>query len=411
MPRLHQTASSFICLLALIAFLVLPARAADEPAVVKALYDTFAEVAGERPSHESLEMASDGTITITGLNVVMSAHQEDGIDVRQEMRTASTVLRDIKELSPGLYEIGAASFSDSVLTMGTPVETFVTVDFPTFDAVGWVVRGPELIKTGLDRLMAGQFIARDMKMPVMTVKAQGFAVDIKDAHYKWQGDPATGLGTWAFTIASVKVPEELLGMATGPFSPKALGYDTVDMSMTGVSSMGLTDELVDADADVTIALTEMGALTIAFKVGKIPPSLFDALQAAQKSPENVDVNALMGQTQSITIGGFKLRYDDASLVDRLLDQLAKTEGKTREALIGEAVQTGEFALLGFNSPEFTAQAKAAVQAFLENPGWLQIEAAPDAPVSITQFLQMMGSPAEALKLLKVNVTSGPPAAE
>lgn len=407
MLRLYRTAGSFFGALALIVLLALPAGAADEPAVITALYDTFAEVAGERPAHENLEIASDGTITITGLSVVLSAHQEDGVDVRQEMRAANTVLRDIKQLSPGLFEIGAASFTDTVITVGTPVEAFAVVNVPTFEAAGWIVRGPELIKTGLDRMMAGQFVARDTKMPLLTVKALGFNVEVKDAHYRWQGDPSTGLGTWAFSIASVALPEELMSGLTGPFSPQALGYGAVNMSMNGTSSLGLVENLAETDTDVTISLSEMGALTIAFEVGKIPLGLFDALQAAQKAPESLDVNTLMAQAQTITIGGLRIRYDDASLVTRLLDQLVKTEGKTREALIAEAVQTGEFALLGFNTPEFTAQAKAATQAFLENPGWIQFEVAPDTPVSVNQFMQLLGSPAEALKLLKVSVSSGP----
>ena len=411
MQHMYSTIIQAARVLAVLAILACPALAADEPPVIKALYDTFEEVTGDRPKHDSLEVASDGTITLKGANIVLSAHQTDGEDIRQEFRIEEAVLSDIRELDAGLYEIGKASIKHAVTLVSSPTVTFMRGSMPVIEAEGLIVRGPERIKTPLDRWLASQLLARTASMPLLSVSIDTLSFDIHDLHYAWTGDAATGLGEWTFEIGSFLLPEDIASSNEGPFSLQDLGYDKLEAGMAGKSSIGLTGELVDLGFEFSLVLKDMGAITLGADLGGVQQQFIQLMHSMRDAPENVNVDQAMAMGQTITIKHFKLRYDDASLTGRVIDHQAEKEGKSREQVIAEAVQAGEFGLMGFDTPEVAAQAKAALEAFLNNPGWIQFEAHPAEPVSVDQFMQSMGTPAEAAKLLNIQITSGPPAAE
>ena len=108
----------------------------EEPPVVKALYDTFAEVGGERPSHQSLTTGSDGKITITGVKILMQNQQHDGQDVRQELSADELVLGDVKELSEGMFEAGSMTMKNAVISVTTPEAEAVSITMPVMQAEG-----------------------------------------------------------------------------------------------------------------------------------------------------------------------------------------------------------------------------------------------------------------------------------
>ena len=97
---------SLVVMITLIAFVTVPARAEDEPAIIKALYDTFFEMSGTRPSHDTLVTDADGNITITGLKMLMQNFQQEGEDIRQDLTAARMVIKDVSELSEGMFEAG-----------------------------------------------------------------------------------------------------------------------------------------------------------------------------------------------------------------------------------------------------------------------------------------------------------------
>jgi hypothetical protein len=397
--------------LVVLALLAWPTLAADEPPVIKAWYDTFEEVAGDRPTHDSLEVADDGTITLKGVNIVLSAHQTDGEDIRQEFRIEEAVLSDVRELDTGLFEIGKASIKHAVTTVSSPTVTFMQGSMPVIEAEGLIVRGPERITTPLDRWLASQLLARAANVPLLSIGIDTLSFDVHDLRYSWKGDVATGLGEWTFEIGSFLLPEEMIAANDGPFSLQDLGYVKLEAGIAGKSSIGLTGELVDLGFEVSLVLKDMGTFTFGADLGGVQQQFIQLMQAMRDAPESVDVDQAMAMGQTITVKYFKLRYDDNSLAGRVLDYQAQKEGKPREQIIAEALEAGEFGLMGFNTPELVAQAKAALEAFLNNPGWIQFEARPAVPISVEQFMQSKGTPADAAKLLNIQISAGPPAAK
>ena len=132
------------------------AWAEEEPPIVKALYDTFAELGGERPSHQTLTVGSDGKITITGVKILMQNLQQNGEDVRQDLVADELVLASVKETSDGLFEAGRMSMKNAVMTVTTPeVETF-KITMPILQAEGAYIRSPSTLKTALDRITSGR---------------------------------------------------------------------------------------------------------------------------------------------------------------------------------------------------------------------------------------------------------------
>ena len=404
----YNAASRLFFLFAFLVMALVPVRAQEEPPVIKALYDTFAEIGGERPSHDTLSIDGDGTITISGLHLVLSNFQQEGEDIRHEMTVAEAVLSGVKELEAGLFEVSSMTLKKVKVSISSPAVSVVGSSMPVMQLSGTIIRSPEHIKTPLDRWMASQLLAREGTVPLLTVNVADWSFDAHDLSYSWNGDPRTGLGEWTYSVGTIVFPDGLAQMAEGPMSLKDLGYEKVRLSLAGKSSVGITNDLISIGFDTTFSFKDMGAFTIEVGLGGIQLGLIETAQAIRESPNSIDVGGLMGQAQTITIGRFKLRYDDASLVDRVFAYLEKKEGKTRDELIGEAVEMSDFGMMGLNTPEFAKQAREALRTFLQKPGWIQFEAKPAQPVAVSQLMQLFGAPSEVVKLLGLSVTAGPP---
>lgn len=382
------------------------AWAQEEPPVVKALYDTFAELGGERPSHKSLTTGSDGTITITGLKLLMQNYQQDGEDVRQELVADEVIISDIKSTSEGFFEAGSLMMKNSVISVTTPeIETFKMI-VPVMQAKGAYIRSPETLKTNLDRVFAQSFLAREFSAPLVTLSAGEWSLDVHDAKFTWNGDPKTFMGETIYSVGGIELPASTLDELGMQPSLKELGYDALVIGVTGRANMKMPAAHLEIDGDSSVLARDMGAFTTSGAVGGIQPALLEAAQAVQETPNSIDMGAMMAMLQSITIGHIKIRYDDVSLAERLLTYFEKLQKKSRAEIVADSVAMSEFGLVGLSSPELSAQSKAALETFLTKPGWIEFELRPDVPIAASQIMPLLGTPAEIVKLLKVKITAG-----
>ncbi|MGI9462995.1 MAG: hypothetical protein ACR2OM_03600 [Aestuariivirgaceae bacterium] len=397
---------STLLVVVMVLFAGLPLRAAEEPAVVKALYDTFEELGGERPSHQSLSSDADGTITITGLKLLMQNFQQDGEDVRQDLTADSMVLKDVSTLSEGLFEVGTMTTRNAVISVTTPQAETIRMTVPVVEAKGAFIRAPNTLKTSLDRMFAQSFLAKSATTPLVTISAGQWSMDVHDLKFSWNGDPKTFMGESTYSVGSIQLPASMLADAGMSPSMKDLGYEDLDFGATGRADMQLPKEHIEVEGDTSLLARDMGAFSISAMIGGIQPSLLEAAQAVQEAPNSIDMNAMMVMLQTITVGHLKFRYDDASLAERLLAWYEKTENKTRDQIIAEIVATSDFGLVALNSPELSAQVKTAIDTFLRKPGWIQFELRPATPVPASQIMPLIGTPAEVVKLLNPSVTAG-----
>lgn len=382
------------------------AWAQEEPPVVKALYDTFAELGGERPTHQSLTSAGDGTITITGMKILMQKMQQDGQDVRQELTADELILSNGKEISEGLFEVDDMSMKNAVISMTTPEVETINITMPVMHAKGAFIHAPSSLKTGLDRMFAQSLLARNYSIPLMTMTVSTFSLDFHDLNFKWDGDPKTFMGESLYSIGSAELPASTLDNFGMQPSLQDLGYEKLVFAMTGRANMQLPSETIEVDGDSSFLAREMGAFSSSGAVGGIQPSLLEAAQAVQEAPNSIDMNAMMAMLQTITIGHIKLRYDDVSLAERLLKYFEKLQKKSRDEIVADMVAVSDFGMVALNSPDLTAQAKAALRTFFTKPGWIEIEMRPDAPVAVSKLMALLGTPNEIVKLLKVTISAG-----
>jgi hypothetical protein len=123
--------------------------------------------------------------------------------------------------------------------------------------------------------------------------------------------------------------------------------------------------------------------------------------------KNVDVDfnapekALMSFT-AIEIVRAELRYEDDSLVPKLLKYFAQKENRSVDDFVKEKSEMFDQMISAQGGDKFSKEAAAAVKKFLKNPKKISISISPEKPVAVSQ---LMGTkdPQEAMKLLNLKV--------
>jgi hypothetical protein len=91
-----------------------------------------------------------------------------------------------------------------------------------------------------------------------------------------------------------------------------------------------------------------------------------------------------------------LRYDDKSLAGRVMDELAKQQGITREDYANQIAGALPFLLAALNNPEFQNQVAGALGTFLKQPQSLTVKLQPAAPISGQEIMEVLGSAPQTL---------------
>jgi hypothetical protein len=179
-----------------------------------------------------------------------------------------------------------------------------------------------------------------------------------------------------------------------------LGYETVQADLTAEFKWDPVTGVLDLPKlDITAA--DMGGVALAVQIGGLTKEVAEKLEAAKDNNEEA-----MAILQGLTLNSMRLRFDNASIVDRLLDQQAKAAGSDRAAVVGQ-LKTGLPMMLALlQNPEFQAKVAAAATEFLDNPVSLQAEAKPSTPVSMAQvFGTAVMAPQGLPQVLGLDVTA------
>jgi hypothetical protein len=182
-------------------------------------------------------------------------------------------------------------------------------------------------------------------------------------------------GSLAIEALEIAIPPEL-----GPFS---LGYTSLR------AGIGLSVEAETTAGDVNLrefrlALADVGALELALEMtGLGADPAVDAMRTGR-------------------LHGFTLRYTDAGLLGRALEEGAKQGGMRAEEL---RRQIAEAAPVLFSGPGAEGNV-AALRRFLDRPGTLEVSARPAAPVRFSDLEREGGAgPDRLMRLLNIGVTA------
>jgi hypothetical protein len=211
--------------------------------------------------------------------------------------------------------------------------------------------------------------------------------------------------------------EAISGNIHGDFSqskdPKAketlntLGLMTMDGTVTVKGSWNPKDGRLNL-AEESFDIKNVGKLNFAIDLSGYTTDFVKQLQevgkSAEKNNDSANGMAALGLLQQLTFNSMSIRFDDASISNKIMDYAAKQAGQPREAVMAQAKGMVPFMLMQLQDPEFATAASAALNAFLDNPKSLEIKAAPKEAVPFAILAATgMSSPAALVKQLGVSV--------
>lgn len=382
--------------------LALPARADEVPPAVQAMLDSMERQSSIKPSYQSLETDGSGNVTITNLSLNKPA--ANGAPAINTV-VGKIVIEGIADQGDGLYEIGTATFSGFKADLGG--EGFaMTVEMPEGKAEGLYVKavgdnpGPE------EKFRAAMNVARHMSSGKATITAMGQTFTVDGYETTWDGDPKTGAGKFSMKVMNIAVPDSALTMADQTGMLKQLGYSSLNFDVTSDGEMTVEGGNFGLDFTVGLAGKDIGTLKIAAKAADVPVAVYAEVQSAQRAGKEPDFAALMPQLQAITFHSASLRFEDSSLVKRLLPMLAQMQGMDEAALVANAGAMMQVGLMQLQNQAFSDQVVGAVNSFLKDPKSITIGVKPASPLKVEELMMLNpATPGEAIGKLGVTVTA------
>jgi len=191
---------------------------------------------------------------------------------------------------------------------------------------------------------------------------------------------------------------------------EALGYQNVNGYIEAAGSWQPTDgNLALSQYDITVE--NAGTLGLSFNLGGYTPAFLKSMQDLQKkAAEQSDSDnstlglAALGLMQQLTFQSASIRFDDDTLIGKVLDYMAKQQGVKPADVANQAKAIVPFMTSQLNNPELSGQITAAVGKFLDDPQSIEISAEPGSPVPFALIAAgAMATPLDLPKTLGVTV--------
>jgi hypothetical protein len=167
--------------------------------------------------------------------------------------------------------------------------------------------------------------------------------------------------------------------------------------------------------EYSVDLDKVGRLNLAFSLsGYTLDFIRSAQETAKAMSENPDKQeaqqaanlAMLGLMQRLTFNSAQVRFEDDGITQRALAYAGKTQGTTGEQMAQMVKAMTPIVLSQYNIPELQNMLSTAVNAFLDKPGTLTVDAVPANPVPFPMILgAAMGAPNTLPKVLGVKVSA------
>ncbi|MCB1486437.1 MAG: hypothetical protein KDJ88_03150 [Bauldia sp.] len=342
--------------------------AADANAIADALVAAMQASDKTTAKYEGATAIGDD-VTITGFT---ATNPNGGV-----ITIPTITLANAQPRSPGGFTASAMTFDngkvvDNDTNVGWQMGSLKDATVPSPDEIkakAHIRPFSEVTLTGLS------ITSSDMPAP-LAIGSVGVAIDIDD-----QGNPRD----FDLKVASIAIPPEVF--AQDP-QQKAildeLGYTsgfTVNLNVAGA---------YESNGDIltlrefTLDAADVGKLAVAGKFNGI--SLGDIMQG--KDPGNAGKD---GALESLSI-----RFDNAGVVERVLDMQAKMMGVQRQDVVTQFAGALPFMLNFIGNPAFQDKVAKAGAAFLNDPKSIAITVSPAQPM---KFVEIMGTANQAPQTL------------
>jgi hypothetical protein len=395
---------TYVRIVCLPAALLLPGLAwADEPPpAVQALLTNLERQMAAKPSYEALSVDDEGDVTITNLMLTLPP---SGEDPGFTLKTAEITFSDITDRGPGVWEVGEASLSKATLDIDGG-DIVMSASIPAASAEGWIIRELSASPSPQEKFIASGTFARKMTGGPVSISSNGQTVTIDSLESTWDGDPATGAGTFTSKISNVTIPESLLMLMGEGGMLRQLGYSSLNIDLASSGAVSVSGDKLGYDFDFTVAARDMGSLGISAAVADIPVDAYNALMQAEQDGDPADLDVYGPQFAGVVINGARLRFEDASILGKILPLLAAAQGMDEKTMVASIPPTLQLMLVQMQNEAFTAQVVDAVTRFLADPKSLTVSLKPPATLKVSDFMALQQSPpAEAINRLGLAVTA------
>jgi hypothetical protein len=383
--------------------LTAPAQAQDVPPVVSAIFKSWETQLRATPAYDKIDTDSSGNVTITNLAATVGA-QDPTTSVK--LTIGSIALQNVAPEADGLISVGTATFSDTKVEFAGPDNKSVIIEIPQSGAEDWYVAVLGANPTPLQSFRSTMGIAKKMTSGEIKVTAEGQSFIAKGIETAWSGDPVTGAGKTTMSLNDLVIPESALAIMDPSGQLKALGYSDLTLNMSGEGELSVAGENFGMTGSFGVSGKDMASFTFSYGASDIPLAVMAELQTAQKSGRPPDFNMLMPQLMNVSLSGFKIRFEDASITKKLLPMIARMQGMDEAAMVANAGAMMQLSLMQFKNQAFTDQVVGAVNTFLKDPKSFTISLAPAAPIKVQQVMTLDPSnPGAAIDLFGASVTA------
>jgi hypothetical protein len=332
------------------------AEAADAKQVADAIVALVA-AGGKATATYDNASASGDDVTITNFKVTGEGN---------EMTVPSVVITGAQPRDKGGFTAASMSMNGGKMT----TKEQQNVSWEEASADGVTIPSPDEVKakahitpfTG-GKLTNLTVSGGELKAPVTIAALDGkVAVDDK-------GSPTDFTGH----LVSLKVPLESIEEDQRAVV-QALGYNQpFEINMTIDGGYQTASDTLDFRSFV-IDTTNVGKITIGGKFPGIPLSKLE-------NPDQASSVAATAKLES-----FSFRFDNAGIVEKLLDMQAKQSGLSKEDFVAQITGGLPFMLNFIGNEAFQKKVADAATAFLNDPKSITISAKPASAVGFTQIM-------------------------
>lgn len=191
-----------------------------------------------------------------------------------------------------------------------------------------------------------------------------------------------------------------------------MGYQNLAGDMTMKGSWQLASGEIALD-EYALTLNDVGRLDLQFSISGYTLEFIRGLQQLQEQMTGKEDDAkaqqamgfaMLGMMQQLTLNGLSIRFDDASLTNKVLDMVASQQGTSREQMVQGLQAMLPFVLGRLKNPEFQKTVTEAASLYLSDPKNIEISAAPESPLPFAAVAgSVMTAPETLPNVLNVTV--------
>lgn len=335
----------------------------------------------------------------------MPEPQSPGEAAKAEQQAAPAPVTEIVDVAadritltgPGLDANGRRTFASIVyngFVMASP-ESRTTVRLARTEGVTLLTAAqiPPVKSPGTTISLFNRLSAED----TVVSPDNGVPITIRDLRVENTAFTDTFPTAVKMSATGIQVPTEALD-DEGRQRLKSIGYDSLTFGVEASSNWDAATGTLTLPS-VALSGASMGRLDFSAVLGGVTA---DNVRAAQSG----DPQTVMGMLQNMTIQSAKLRFDNQSIVERLIDYSAKDQGVSRDVLVGQMTAALPMLLQPLQNAAFSDEVSKAIGDFLRQPRSLTVRIAPQNPTPLFQIIGLAAmAPQTIPQALQISITA------